>query len=329
MNQSTSVAGGPAEPCTDRSCYTASTGSSVVTVDHRRDVQDFLASRRARLSPEQAGLPSYGRKRRVQGLRREEVAMLAGVSVDYYARLERGNLAGASPSVLDAVARALQLDDAERQHLLDLARNSDTTPRRERRPKPSAATPRPAILAILAAMTGIPAYVRTARMEILAANELCQALYGGALDDEQLPLNLARYLFLDPHSRGFFLDWDAVADDLTGALRIQAGRDPRDRVLTDLIGELSTRSDEFVARWARQNVRLHRTTRKRLHNRVVGDIELTGNALELPGDDLVLIAYTADPGSPAEDQLHLLAAWSATQNTAPEHSGPTGPPPLD
>jgi transcriptional regulator with XRE-family HTH domain len=300
-------------------------GSSVLTVDHRRDVQDFLASRRARLSPEQAGLPSYGGKRRVQGLRREEVAMLAGVSVDYYARLERGNLAGASPSVLEAVARALQLDDAERQHLLDLARNSDTTPRRERCPKPTAAALRPAVLAILAAMTGIPAYARTTRMEIVAANELCQALYGGALDDERLPLNLARYLFLDPHSRGFFLDWDAVADDLVGALRVQAGRDPRDRDLSDLIGELSTRSDEFVERWARQNVRLHRTARKRLHNRVVGEIELTGNALELPGDDLVLIAYTADPGSQAEDQLKLLAAWSATQETAADHNGPARP----
>jgi transcriptional regulator with XRE-family HTH domain len=294
-------------------------------VDHRRDVQDFLASRRARLTPEQAGLPSYGGKRRVQGLRREEVAMLAGVSVDYYARLERGNLAGASPSVLEAVARALQLDDAERQHLLDLARNSDTTARQERRPKPSTATPRPAIFAILAAMTGIPVYARTPQMEIVAANPLCQALYGGALDDERLPLNLARYLFLDPHSRGFFLDWDAVADDLVGALRVQAGRDPRDRALSGLIGELSTRSDEFVERWARQNVRLHRTARKRLHNRVVGEIELTGNALELPGDDLVLIAYTADPGSQAEDQLKLLAAWSATRETAADNSGPARP----
>ena len=150
-------------------------------------------------------------------------------------------------------------------------------------------------------------------MEIVAANELCRALYGGVLDEDRLPVNLARYLFLDPHSRGFFVDWDHVADDLVGALRVQAGRDPRDKALSDLIGELSTRSDEFVARWARQNVRLHRTARKRLHNRVVGEIELTGNALELPGDDLTLIAYTADAGSQAEDQLRLLATWMATQ----------------
>jgi transcriptional regulator with XRE-family HTH domain len=212
-------------------------------VDRHKDIQEFLTSRRARLTPEQAGLTSFGDKRRVTGLRREEVAMLAGVSMDYYARLERGHLAGASESVLEAVARALQLDEAERQHLLDLARNSETTmSRRPRRPKPAAAAPRPAVMAILTGMIGIPAYVRTPRMEIVAANELCQALYGGALDDERLPLNLARYVFLDPHSRGFFLDWEVVADDLAGALRVQAGRDPRDRALSDLIGELSTRS---------------------------------------------------------------------------------------
>jgi transcriptional regulator with XRE-family HTH domain len=288
-------------------------------VDHRQDVQDFLASRRARVSPEQVGLPSYGGKRRVPGLRREEVAMLAGLSVDYYARLERGNLTGASESVLEAVARALLLDDAERQHLFDLARHTTAAAPRTSRRKPAAA-PRPAVGAILAGMTTIPAYVRTSRMEIVAANELCRALYGGVLDEDRLPLNLARYVFLDPHSRGFFLDWDQVADDLVGSLRTQAGRNPRDTALSDLIGELSTRSDEFVARWARHNVRLHRTARKRLHNRVVGDIELTGNALELLGDELTLIAYTADVGSQAEDQLQLLATWTATQHTTTQHT---------
>jgi transcriptional regulator with XRE-family HTH domain len=303
-------------------------GRSVEDVDHRKDIQEFLTTRRAQLTPEQAGLASFGDKRRVTGLRREEVGMLAGVSMDYYARLERGHLAGASESVLEAVARALQLDEAERQHLLDLARNSETTmSQRPRRPKPAAAAPRPAIMAILAGMMSIPAYLRTPRMEIIAANELCQALYGGALDDERLPLNLARYVFLDPHSRGFFLDWEVVADDLAGALRVEAGRDPRDRALSDLIGELSTRSDEFVARWAQQNVRLHRTARKQLHNRIVGDIELTGNALELPGDDLILIAYTADSGSQAEDQLKLLTSWVATQNQAAARPDPAQPSP--
>ena len=166
-------------------------------------------------------------------------------------------------------------------------------------------------------MTGIPAYVRNARMDILAANDLCRALWDGRLDDDKLPLNLARYVFLEPHSRGFFLDWDTVADDLAGALRVQAGRDPRNRSLSDLIGELSTRSDEFATRWSRQNVKLHRTARKRLHNRVVGDIELNGDALELVGDGLTLIAYTAEPGSQAADQLRLLATWQATQHSSP------------
>jgi len=287
-----------------------------VDVELQHDVRDFLASRRGRLTPEQVGLPSYGGHRRVKGLRREEVALLAGVSVDYYSRLERGQLAGASEEVLDAVARALQLDDAEHQHLLDLARN--TAPPRPRRTRQATAVPGPrdAVLSILHGMSGIPAYVRTPRMDILAANELCRALYGGVLNEDKLPLNLARYLFLDPHSRGFFLEWDAVADDAVGALRMQAGRDVGDRALSDLIGELSTRSDEFATRWARQNVRLHRTTRKHLHNRIIGDIELTGNALELPGDGLVLIAYTADPGSPAEEQLQLLATWAATRHPA-------------
>lgn len=299
----------------------------------QHDAGDFLASRRARLTPAQAGLPplqSYGGRRRVKGLRREEVALLAGVSVDYYARLERGQLAGASGEVLDAVARALQLDEAEHQHLLDLA--SNTTARHPRRTR-QAAVPAlsDAAMSILKGMSGIPAYVRTSRMDILATNELCQALYGGALDEDKLPLNLARYLFLDPHSRGFYLDWDSVADDAVGALRMQVGREARDRALSDLIGELSTRSDEFARRWSRQNVRLHRTARKRLHNHVVGEIELTGNALEMAADGLVVIAYTPNPGSPAVEQLQLLATWSvaprpaaseATERAVPPSPGP-------
>lgn len=240
--------------------------------------------------------------------------MLAGLSVDYYARLERGNLSGASESVLEAVARALQLDDAEQVHLFDLARQADPSATRRPRRAKAAGAPREAVLSIVNGLT-IPAYVRNSRLDILAANDAARALYGGALDADRLPVNLARYLFLDPHSRGFFLDWDKVADDLVGALRVQAGKSPRDKGLSDLVGELSTRSDEFVTRWARQNVRLHQMSRKRLHNQVVGEIELTGNALELPGDDLVLIAYTADVGSPAEDQLRLLTAWSATQHS--------------
>jgi hypothetical protein len=199
--------------------------------------------------------------------------------------------------------------------LHDLARNSEPTPSRRRNRRKLATTPRPAVMEILAGMTGVPAYVRNARMDILAANDLCRALWDGRLDDDKLPLNLARYVFLEPHSRGFFLDWDTVADDLAGALRVQAGRDPRNRFLSDLIGELSTRSEEFSTRWSRQNVKLHRTARKRLHNQIVGDIELNGDALELVGDGLTLIVYTADiDSSRAADQLSLLAAWQATQH---------------
>jgi transcriptional regulator with XRE-family HTH domain len=276
-------------------------------VDNRSDVREFLTSRRARLTPAQAGLPAYG-ARRVPGLRRTEVAMLAGVSVEYYTRLERGNLGGVSESVLESLARALQLDEAERAHLFDLARAATTSARTPRGSGSSKV--RPSVHRILDALTGAPAYVRNARTDILAANDLCRALYAGILTPQALPLNLARFLFLDPRARDFFADWDTVADDIVAALRGEAGRDPLNRGLSDLVGELATRSPEFRARWARHNVRLHRTGVKRLRNPVVGDIELTGDALELPGDGLTLIAYTAPPGSSAQQQLDFLASWS-------------------
>ena len=165
-------------------------------------------------------------------------------------------------------------------------------------------------------MTGTPAYVRNTRLDIQAANELCLALYDGVLTRDHLPFNLARFVFLDPYAKAFFLDWDTIARDMVAALRTQAGRDPSDRGLSDLIGELATRSDGFAARWARHEVRLHRTARKRFGNRVVGEIELTGDALDLAGDGLTMIAYSAEAGSQAEDQLKLLATWSATARTS-------------
>ena len=290
----------------------------------RQAVHDFLVSRRARITPEQAGMPTFGQKRRVPGLRREEVASLAGVSFDYYARLERGNLSGASDSVLEALARALQLDEAERQHLFDLARSASTPASRERRTKRSATRVRPALLSILNGMTGTPAYLRNARMDLVAANDLCLALYDGVLTRDELPFNLARFVFLDPYARAFFLDWETIARDMVGSLRSQAGRDPSDRALSDLIGHLTTRSDGFAERWARHDVRLHRTAHKRLANRVVGEIELTGDAFDLPGDGLTMIAYSAATGSQAEDQLQLLAAWSVTAHSS-ETKRTTGP----
>ncbi|GAA2760867.1 transcriptional regulator with XRE-family HTH domain [Actinopolymorpha rutila] len=167
----------------------------------RQAVHDFLVSRRAKITPEQAGMPTYGQKRRVPGLRREEVASLAGVSIDYYARLERGNLAGVSDSVLEALARALQLDEAERQHLFDLARSASAPAARKRRPRQPVTGVRPALLSILNGMTGTPAYLRNARMDLVAANELCLALYDGVLTREEMPFNLARFVFLAPTPR--------------------------------------------------------------------------------------------------------------------------------
>jgi transcriptional regulator with XRE-family HTH domain len=279
-------------------------------VDNRAEVRDFLTTRRARITPEAAGLPTYGEQRRVPGLRRTEVAQLAGMSIEYYTRLERGNLAGVSEPVLNSLARALSLDDAEREHLFDLARAASTSARTPRRTGSRAV--RPSIYRILDALTA-PAYLRNRRFDILAANQLCFALYADVLTPESLPMNLARFMFLDRRAEEVYLDWDDVADDTVAALRIEAGRNPLDRKLSDLVGELATRSDAFRARWARHNVRHHRTSAKQIHNPVVGDLTLTGDALELPGEDLILITYTAPADSPAQEQLGFLTSWTATQ----------------
>jgi len=298
-------------------------------MDNSKDVREFLMSRRSRITPAQVGLPAYGGTRRVAGLKREEVAMLTGVSTEYYARLERGNLRGASESVLESLAAALQLDEAERAHLLDLARA--TAPSREPGRRRIRAEVRPSIERILAGMTGTPAYVRNTRMDIVAANSLCLALYGDILNPETLPLNLARFMFLDPRSRDFFLEWESIADDLAAGLRTEAGRNPHDRALNSLIGDLATGSTEFSTRWARHNVRFHRSARKTLHNPLIGDIELTGDSLELPGEGLTLIVYTAEPGSHAQQQLDFLTSWSTTgkrpAEPAPANANtPTRPP---
>jgi transcriptional regulator with XRE-family HTH domain len=281
-------------------------------MDQRNEIREFLASRRARITPEQAGLPAYGANRRVPGLRREEVALLAGVSVDYYTQMERGNLGGVSDSVLHALAGALQLDEAERAHLFDLARSTMTTPSRSRRPAGPQRV-RPSIQRLLDAMTGVPAYVRTGRLDILAVNRLGHALYAPVLAGQPLPVNLARFLFLEPHAGDFYVDWDKTANDAVAILRGEAGRNPHDRRLQDLVGELSTRSPEFRARWAAHNVRLHRTGGKQLHHPVAGDLELTYEALALPADPgLTMITYTAEPGSATQDALDFLASWAAT-----------------
>jgi transcriptional regulator with XRE-family HTH domain len=280
-------------------------------VDNRSDIRDFLASRRARITPEQAGLLAFGANRRVPGLRREEVALLAGVSVDYYTRLERGNLSGASESVLEALAGALQLDEAERAHLLDLARAANASMRSRRRPGGNLV--RPSVQRIVDAMTGSPAYVRNGRRDILAANRLGYALYSEAYADPARPVNIARFVFLSPRAPTFFVNWDRAANDTVAILRTEAGRNPYDQGLTNLVGELSTRSEEFCIRWAAHNVRLHRTGFKDIHHPVVGDLHLAFEAMDLPADPgLSIVAYSAEPGSSSEDALRLLASWSAT-----------------
>ena len=283
-------------------------------MDTRSEIREFLTSRRARLTPEQAGLTAYG-SRRVPGLRREEVAVLAGVSVPYYTRLERGDLHGVSESVLDAVARALRLDDVERSHLFDLAQAArGSAPRRRRRPRQLI---RPSVQHMLDAMTGVPAFVRNDRLDILAANPLGRAFYSQHFDSPHQPVNSARYAFLDPRAESFYLDWDSVAKDMVAVLREAAGRNPYDRELSDLVGELSTRSDRFRTFWAAHNVRRHDTGVKGICHPLVGEVTFTYESMDLVADPgLTIFVYTVEPGSKSAEALSLLASWSATPDEA-------------
>ncbi len=283
-------------------------------MDHRTEVREFLSTRRDRITPDQAGLPAWGGNRRVPGLRREEVALLAGVSVDYYTRLERGDLSGASDGVLDALARALQLDEAETAHLFDLAHTANASPV-AKKPRKRAEDVRPSILRLLDAITDAPAMLRNNYFDYVAANALGRALYSPVFA-EPAP-NSARFAFLNPAAPEFYVDWDKNTQDLVATMRGEAGRNPYDKRLTDLVGELSTRSERFRTLWAAHNVRYHRTGVKRLRHPVVGELELTYEAFDLPADPgLTLSTYTAEPGSPSADALRMLASWAAT-NPAP------------
>jgi transcriptional regulator with XRE-family HTH domain len=290
-------------------------------VDATSDIAEFLTTRRARITPEQAGLPSYG-KRRVPGLRREEVASLAGMSVEYYKRLERGNVSGVSELVLEGLARALQLEEAERAHLFDLARAAGRVgmgpPKRSR---PVRHTIRPAVQRILDRLSA-PATVRNARLDYVGANALGRALYAPVFDSREQPANSARFTFLDPAAVAFYPDWKRVATELVAHLRSEAGRNPYDRQLTDLVGELSTRSDEFRVRWAAHNVRFHRTGAKHIHHPIVGELQLDYETLELSADEGLAVAiFTAEPGSASQQALDLLSSWTAT----PEPAGAGAP----
>jgi transcriptional regulator with XRE-family HTH domain len=284
-------------------------------MDNRDEVSDFLQSRRARITPERAGLPAYGTHRRVPGLRREEVAMLAGVSSDYYVRMERGNLAGVSDSVLEALAGVLQLDDAERLHLWDLARTAQARgPRTRTRVTPAATGVPASVQAMLDALTEAPGVVRDDRLDILATNKLGRALYAPLFaTDGRAAANHARFVFLDSRSHDFWVDWERAARETVGALRSAAGRDPFDKALTGLVGELSTRSEEFRRRWAAHGVHLHTGGTKKIQHPVVGRLELMYDSMQIaaaPG--LTMLVYTAQPGTPTADALRLLGSWDAT-----------------
>ncbi|CAM3557952.1 helix-turn-helix transcriptional regulator [Mycolicibacterium frederiksbergense] len=291
-------------------------------MDVTREIRDFLSSRRARLTPEQAGLPAYGGNRRVKGLRREEVAMLAGVSVDYYVRMERGSLAGASEAVLDSLASALQLDEAEREHLFALARESGTSGHRRQRKAPG--TLRPALLQMLEAFTGAPAWIRNGRHDVLAMNQLARALYSPVLADPRRPANTTRFVYLHPvEAEQFFVDYDQITRDAAAMLRLEAGNNPHDEKLIALVGELSTRSELFRQRWASQDVRYHRSGRKRLNHPVVGQLDLDFEAMRLPSEPgLQLNVYTAAAGTPSADGLKLLASWAASQENLLSEQAP-------
>lgn len=282
----------------------------MVAVENRAQVREFLVSRRARLTPAEAGLPAWSTNRRVPGLRREELAHLAGVSVDYYTRLEQGRDINVSEDVLGAVARALRLDEDERAHLFDLAR---PTQARRRKAKPPVQRVRAGVLTLLDALPN-PAFVVGCRLDILASNRMMRAL---VCDFEALPpreRNHARWVFLDPVARERYVDWEAIARDNVAALRMHAGRCPDDPELASLIGELTVRSPEFADLWADHEVRTQSHGVKRYLHPVVGEVTVSFEAMPVAdAAEQTLFIYSAERGSPSEQALQLLASWSLTE----------------
>ncbi len=279
------------------------------------ELREFLVSRRARITPEQAKLPAYGGNRRVAGLRREEVAMLAGVSVDYYTKLERGAVGVVSESVLDAVARALQLTRTERDHLFHL---TGTTASLRTASRPMRALVRPAVQRILDGLSESPAFVGTVTRGLIAANTLGRATYAPLYDaaPDGIP-NTARYTFLNPAAKEFFIEWDTAAANLVANLRRQLGTDPLNRDLQQLIDDLNRHSAEFRELWQSHDVRTHDAGIKSIHHPVVGDLHLTFETMPLPADPgQNLIIYGAEPGSETADRLRLLASWNATSHAS-------------
>ncbi|MEK0098802.1 helix-turn-helix transcriptional regulator [Streptomyces sp. A475] len=285
--------------------------------DVRTDIRHFLTSRRARITPQQAGLPDFGGRRQVSGLRRSEVAHLASISVEYYTRLERGNVGGVSEEILDSLAAALQLDDVERTHLAALVRAANA-PHRAPERDGGLSHVRDSLQQILDAMTGAAAFVRNAHLDVLATNQLARTLYQEALDTEDQPPNLARFVFLDSRARRFYRDWEGIAHDAVGSLRAEAARAPGNTDLADLIGELATHSAEFAMRWEAHDVEYYRSGQQRFHHPTVGDIDLDYDALEIPADPgLTLITYTLSPDSACADDFRRLQAHAVAGGSCP------------
>ncbi|MCF3166688.1 helix-turn-helix domain-containing protein [Streptomyces violaceoruber] len=278
-------------------------------LDRRAELSEFLRTRRAKLQPQDVGLPEFGRHRRVPGLRREELAQLAGVSVAYYTRLEQGNGRNVSVEVLDAIARALRLTDAEHAHLTHLARPARH--KKKRRPA-RAQRVRTGLLYLLESMEGIPAYVTGARSDILAWNPMAAAVFGdwGALPPGER--NWARLVFLSPAYRDLFVNWDSKASDMVSYLRLYAGCHPDDPELSALVGELSVKSEEFRRLWATHNVKEKGHGTKLVRHPLAGDLTLSYETLNLPDDEEQhLVTYHAEPGSASAEGLRLLASWGA------------------
>ncbi|WP_316779178.1 helix-turn-helix domain-containing protein [Streptomyces sasae] len=279
---------------------------SSAPLDRRAELSEFLRSRRARLLPSDVGLPDFGRHRRVPGLRREELAQLAGVSVAYYTRLEQGNGRNVSAEVLDSIARALRLTDAEHAHLIHLAKGKQHKKKASARPQQVRAS----LGQLLEAMDGVPAYIVGRRAEILAWNRMAAAVFG---DWAELPVterNWARLTFLRPDYRDLFADWEQKAIDIVCQLRMDAGCYPDDPRLSALVGELSVKSEEFRRLWATHDVKEKSYGLKRMHHPLVGELSLSYESFRMSGDpDQALVTYHAEPGSPSAEALRLLASW--------------------
>ncbi|SED48324.1 Helix-turn-helix domain-containing protein [Streptomyces misionensis] len=291
-------------------------------LDRRAELSEFLRSRRARLKPEDVGLPDFGRHRRVPGLRREELAQLAGVSVAYYTRLEQGNGRNVSAEVLDSIARALRLTDAEHAHLTHLAKPKS----HKKKPAARQQHVRPALRQLLDTMEGVPAYVVGRRSEILAWNRMAAAVFGDWDDLPAAERNWARLVFLRPEYRELFVDWEQKAIDIVCALRMDAGCWPDDPRLSALVGELSVKSEEFRRLWATHDVKEKSHGVKRLHHPLVGDLALNFESFRLSdGTDQSLLVYHAEPGSPSAESLRLLASWGADATRAGASAQPLRP----